>query len=74
MIPRRRSNEEPSQSAPTGETRRYVGVKFNCCGVYLRIYINKDGTAYEGRCPKCFKPIKLKVGSGGTDHRFFEAF
>ncbi|GHT14099.1 hypothetical protein FACS1894170_10770 [Planctomycetales bacterium] len=60
-------SEEPVQ-------RKFVGVKFNCCGVYVRIYVNKDGTAYEGRCPKCFKPVKLKIGSGGTDNRFFEAY
>jgi hypothetical protein len=59
--------EEPAK-------RKFVGVKFNCCGVYVRIYVNKDGTAYEGHCPKCFKPVKLKIGAGGTDNRFFEAY
>jgi hypothetical protein len=54
--------------------RRYIGIRFNCCGVYWRIYINQQGTAYEGRCPKCGKPVKLKVGSGGTDCRFFEVY
>jgi hypothetical protein len=54
--------------------RKFIGVKFNCCGIYIRIYINKEGTLYEGRCPKCFRPVKFKVGEGGTDHRFFEAY
>ena len=56
------------------EQRKFIGVKFNCCGVYVRVYINKEGTAYEGRCPKCFRSVKFKVGEGGTDHRFFEAY
>jgi hypothetical protein len=55
------------------EGRKFIGVKFNCCGIYKRIYINDEGTAYVGCCPKCFRPVKFTVGSGGTDHRFFEA-
>jgi len=54
--------------------RKFIGVKFNCCGIYVRIYMNKEGTGYEGRCPKCFRPVKFKIGGDGVDHRFFEAF
>ena len=42
-----------------------------CCGVYQRIYRSPDGTRYEGHCPKCAKPVRFKVGAGGTDARFF---
>ena len=71
------SDPQKQTGEPSGQHeggRRFVGVRFNCCGVYVRIYVNKDGTAYEGRCPKCSRPVKLKIGTGGTDHRFFEVF
>ena len=55
------------------EKRKYLGIKFECCGVYARIYQNKEGTAYVGRCPKCLRPIKIKIGEGGTNNRFFRA-
>jgi hypothetical protein len=51
--------------------RRYVGLRFACCGVYTRVYINRGQTAYEGCCPKCLQRVAIKIGPGGTDHRFF---
>ncbi|HEX4412392.1 MAG TPA: hypothetical protein VH107_02110 [Lacipirellulaceae bacterium] len=54
-------------------SRRFVGVQFSCCDVYTRVYINRDETAYEGNCPKCAKRIRLEIGPGGTDSRFFTA-
>jgi hypothetical protein len=60
--------------APRRAGRRYVGIHFACCGVYLRVYLNAPGTAYQGRCPKCLRPIAIKIGPGGTDSRFFTAY
>jgi hypothetical protein len=53
--------------------RKFVGVHFVCCDVYTRAYINRDSTAYEGNCPKCAKRVRLQIGTGGTDARFFTA-
>lgn len=67
------SDGSPSQN-PDGEgSRRFVGIHFTCCSVYHRIYINAQGTAYKGNCPRCSRPIRIRVGPGGTDNRFFTA-
>ena len=53
--------------------RPWVGIHFDCCFVYTRIYRNASGTAYAGRCPRCMRKVSLRVGPGGTDARFFIA-
>jgi len=51
----------------------FLGIMFECCNVYGRIYKNKEGTHYQGRCPKCMRLIKIRIGEGGTTNRFFHA-
>jgi hypothetical protein len=53
--------------------RPFVGVHFACCDTYSRVYVNRGKTAYEGHCPKCAKKVRLRIGPGGTDARFFTA-
>ncbi|MCX5659856.1 MAG: hypothetical protein NTW19_09060 [Planctomycetota bacterium] len=58
---------------PSLRGRPWLSVRWRCCGGYTRVYRNAQATAYEGRCPTCSKPVRVKVGQGGTDCRFFEA-
>jgi len=62
------TNEEKKKS-------NFLGIMFECCNIYARIYKNKEGTAYVGRCPKCMRSIRIKVGTEGegTNARFFRA-
>ena len=57
-----------------GRDRPYLSVQFACCGVYQRIYRTADGKSYQGRCPRCGKPVKFVVGDGGTDSRSFVVY
>lgn len=53
--------------------RPYVGIFFTCCKVYSRIYLNKQGTAFVGWCPKCAAKVEMKVSPTGSTSRFFVA-
>ena len=52
--------------------KKYLGIHFACCKVYGRIY-NHSGKHYEGKCPRCLRSLKIRIGSGGVSNRFFVA-
>ena len=53
------------------EKRKFLGIWFDCCHVYGRLYKNATGDAYVGRCPKCMRPVRVNIGGEGTNRRFF---
>jgi hypothetical protein len=53
--------------------RPYIGVLFECCGVYVRVYRRPDQMVYLARCPRCLRLARVRVGQDGTDARFFRA-
>ena len=53
---------------------RFLGIYFACCNVYGRVYVNRSGTAYEGRCPRCLRHLRIGIDPQGTSDRFFTAY
>ncbi len=54
--------------------RKFIGVWFDCCHTYGRLYKNKEGTQYTGRCPKCMRYVHVNIdenSSKATNRRFF---
>lgn len=51
--------------------RPYLRIFFECCQVYLRVYRDMSGKAYSGRCPRCLRMIRFKIGPHGTSSRGF---
>jgi hypothetical protein len=57
----------------SADTRPYIGVLFECCGVYARIYRRPDCFVYEARCPKCLRNVRVRVDKDGVNARLFRA-
>lgn len=57
----------------TRKNKKFLGVRFATCNCYGRLYINDEGTAYVGHCPRCYTPYVVRIGAGGSDQRMFIA-
>jgi hypothetical protein len=56
------------------QPRPYIGILFECCGVYARAYRQSDRMLYLARCPLCLRTARVRVGKHGTDARLFRAY
>lgn len=54
--------------------REFLGVYFEDCRAYGRMHKTPDGTAYEGRCPRCGTWVRATIGPEGSSERFYRAF
>ena len=62
-----------SGADPGADARPYIGILFECCGVYQRVYRRPGQAFYAGHCPKCLRPVRLRVAADGTTARLFRA-
>lgn len=69
----RYATPSPQSDARSLRGQPWIAMQWDCCSVYSRLYRNPAGTAYEGHCPKCARPVSVKIGPAGTDTRFFRA-
>lgn len=60
---------EPSEEKPG--KRPFLGITFECCRVYWRIYLTKDRKRFAGHCPRCGTPVSVPVGPGGSKDQFY---
>lgn len=70
MEPDRRTQAGGGRAA---RGRPFLGVLFECCGVYARVYRRPQDSMYVGRCPRCLRVLKVRVGPDGTPTRFLRA-
>ena len=66
----------PARAASTDESngvRPFLGISFDCCKVYARVYRNAPGTHYVGNCPRCARQVRFKIGTEGSGARFWTA-
>ena len=57
-------------NAAGGCKRQFLGMVFDCCGAYGRLYPNRDRSAFVGRCPRCMRAVSVGISEEGSDARF----
>jgi len=67
------SSRAGTAGSPGRAGRPFIGVYFECCRVYARIYRQPNEKEYRGRCPSCLRAVRVRVGPEGTDARLFRA-
>ena len=65
--------DTPPGEHTSGRNRPYIGIVFECCGLYVRVYRRPDQTCYLGRCPNCLRTVRVRVAPDGINARLFRA-
>ena len=58
---------------PERKKRDFIGVQFDCCKTYTRVYLKDGGRSQIAHCPKCGKPFTIRFSPSGTDDVFWIA-
>jgi hypothetical protein len=67
--------EGPPQPPENRGTRPFVGVHFQCCSVYSRVYLKPAEQLSIGFCPRCGRRIEFLVSERtGSAERFFTVY
>jgi len=53
--------------------RSYIGVHYECCQVYSRVYLKQEQKKQISHCPKCGNAFHIKFSENGTDSPFWLA-
>jgi len=51
---------------------RFIGILFECCNSYGRLYLRRDSAAFEGRCPRCYRMVRVPVSEDGIEAHFVQ--
>lgn len=65
--------EHEAASAEVAGNRCWIGIHFECCCVYTRLYRAAGADRYVGRCPKCRTPVTVRVSPDGVSTSFIRA-
>ena len=63
--------DPPDPTPPAPRRRSFLGMTFECCDIYGRLYRDPDAHQYRGQCPRCGRVVIVPIGPGGTEARFF---
>lgn len=70
-------SQSPDRGAPPSgrslQARPFIGIRFDCCRVYARVYREQGATHYRGACPRCGCHVSARIAENGTAARFFVA-
>lgn len=63
----------PAARGGSASRRPWIGIHFECCDVYQRVYRKPEDDHYLGFCPKCGRKIRLRVSADGVNAKFLRA-